>query len=181
MYTFLSRYQIFRGQTTKSLMMYRWQKVVRRGDDDGSHRLTKFPWRQLWHVYFTLAGRARTARQQPWSSLTRWRWIDLGVRFQVRIKYRMPSFCIHFCAQYLKGKFCAGNFSMVESQAARMGHDDDRDAAPGSVPPALATSGLELETFCSNERLINRQPGGGMKIGRCCHVTPHHIRKVRRG
>ena len=38
---------------------------------------------------------------------------------------------------------------MVESQAARMGHDDDRDAAPGSVPPALATSGLELETSCS--------------------------------
>ena len=127
-------------------------------------------------------GRGRTARQQPWSSLTRWRWIDLGVRFQVRIKYRMPSFCIHFCAQYLKGKFCAGNFSMVESQAAKMGHDDDRDAAPGSVPPALATSGLlELETSCSNDCLINRQPGGGMKIGRCCHVTPHHIRKVRRG
>lgn len=71
---------------------------------------------------------------------------------------------------------------MVESQAARMGHDDDRDAAPGSVPPAPATSGLELETSCSNERLINRQPGGGgLKIGRCCHVTPHHIRKVRRG
>ena len=41
---------------------------------------------------------------------------------------------------------------MVESQAARMGHDDDRDAAAGSVPPALATSGLlELETSCSNE------------------------------
>ena len=71
---------------------------------------------------------------------------------------------------------------MVESQAAKMGHDDDRDAAPGSVPPALATSGLlELETFCSNERLINRQPGRGLKIGRCFHVTPYHIRKVRRG
>ena len=70
---------------------------------------------------------------------------------------------------------------MVESQAAKMGHDDDRDAAPGSVPPALATSGLELETFCSNDCLINRQPGGGLKIGRCFHVTPHHIRKVRRG
>ena len=82
-------------------------------------------------------GRGRTARQQPWSSLTRWRWIDLGVRFQVRIKYRMPSFCIHFCAQYLKGKFCAGNFSMVESQAAKMMMTETRLLArcPRPWPP----------------------------------------------
>ena len=109
-------------------------------------------------------GRGRTARQQPWSSLTRWRWIDQGAGLRVVIVY---TGCLHFAYTFARNIWRANSVLEIESQAAKIGPWWRLRRGPWST--------LGLETFCCNDRLINRE------IGRCFHVIPHYIRKVRRG
>ena len=113
-------------------------------------------------------GRGRTARQQPWSSLTRWRWIDQGAGLRAVIVY---TGCLHFAYTFARNIWRANSVLEIESQAAKIG--PWWRLRRGSWLGPWSTSGLE--TFCCNDRLINRE------IGRCFHVIPHYIRKVRRG